>query len=93
MRSKASILPTKLRVRLLSSKESGHLEKNEIVRWRRGKSLEQMEVLGVLIPGDRCLCESKTKTWETQTRCSLSIALVDAQLHILVLAAKNDDHP
>ena len=48
-----------------------------------------MEVLGVLIPGDRCLCESKTKTWETQTRCSLSIALVDAQLHILVLAAKN----
>ena len=52
-----------------------------------------MEVLGVLIPGDRCLCESKTKTWETQTRCSLSIALVDAQLHFLVLAAKNDDHP
>ena len=92
MRSKASILPTKLRVRLLSSKESSHLEKNECLMEKGEKSRTDGSTGGPYT-WSRYVCESKTNPWETQTRWSLSIALVDAQLHFLVLVAKNDDHP
>lgn len=81
MRSKASILAAEVRVRLLSSKES-HLEEMKVFDGEGKKSRTDGRYWGPYT-WRLYLCESKI--WNTDP----PIALVDAQLHILVLPAKN----